>query len=616
MKIQYIIFNPSYPSRGYYTKYTVMAMNTLESGPKLDWTRDNQMYERYRIWRKKVEFIFCSALADSTPKQLVSYLKYWMGDQGIPLIEKWESTGKLDYSNAKETSATEGGRRRALSSGYKLQTYWDLLDEEFKPKGNKLLSIIELWTRSKQGDKNLNQWLTQIYNLVNICKYPENSTDRIIRDVLIVGCNSNHVRDKIIRQGEAVTLNQVIEILQTEESTHSTMQQIQSYDKKSTGSIYYQTYDSRSKKSKVSNEQSSSSSPTGSKKKCFRCGENFSRQHMKECRAQDVTCNGCGIKGHLKKCCKKSGNFPKDSNRQNNQSSSTGPGKMNIASTLPHTEADFFDEKGVLKEYNPQNRQQHTGSMYVLKKFQGNPNDILFSDNGVEIQHSVSDPDPAPIPTPDFPFQEFPLTEVVKQSQIDYYSISDTSDRRECSFSTKKAHTSTNSSLKSVQNWSSSGLINSTHEEMRENRDLTVSTTPTQSVRDSNTIPIPDNSTTRKSDTRITTGIMTDTFSEETDVTAIHAEIPEELQMHSNNYRSVSPTDTQALTALQHLISDDFQAKNTHSTQRKREETPDTRSIQRKGENETFRLIQKIHNQLQEVQWDLQRLHSLHKYKN
>ena len=567
-------------------------MSTLESGPKLDWTRDNQMYECYRIWRKKVEFIFCSALADSTPKQLVSYLKYWMGDQGIPLIEKWESTGKLDYSNAKETPATEGGRRRALSSGYKVQTYWDLLDEEFKPKGNKLLSIIELWTRSKQGDKPLNLWLTQIYNLVNICKYPEDSTDRIIRDVLIVGCNSNHARDKIIRQGEAVTLNQVIEILQTEESTHSTMQQIQGYDKKSTGSIYYQTYDSRSKKSKVSNEQNSSSSPTGSKKKCFRCGENFSRQHMKECRAQDVICNGCGIKGHLKKCCKKSGNFPKDNSNQQNQSPSTGPGKMNIASALPQTEADFFDEKGLPKQYIPQN--QHTGSMYVLKKFQGKPNDdILFSDNGVEIQHSASDP--TPIPTPDFPFQEFPLTEVVKQSQIDISSISDTLDLRECRNSTKKAPTSTDFSLKSVQNCSSD-------KEMAFSRDLTVSTAPTQSSRDSNTISISDNSTTRESNpgiiTRITTGIMTDT-----PTTAIH----------SNNHRSVIPTDTQALTVLQDLVSDDSQAKNTPSTQRKRE---DTHSIQRKGEDETFQLIQKIHNQLQQVQWDLQRLHSLHKYKN
>ena len=476
-----------------------------------------------------------------------------------------------------------------------------------------------MWTRSKQGDKPLNQWLTQVYNLVNICKYPEDSTDRIIRDVLIVGCNSNHARDKIIRQGEAITLNQVIEILQAEESAYSTMQQIQGYEKKPPASIYYQSYDSRSKKSKTpSNEQnSSSSSPTGSKRICFRCGEPFSRQHMKECRAQNVTCNGCGIKGHLKKCCKKSGNFPKDiSNRQNQSSPSTGPSRMNFASTAP-LEADFFDEKGTLKQYIPQNQQQHTGSMYVLKKFQGNPkDDFLFSDNGVEIQHSASDPDPAPIPTPDFPFQEFPLTEVVNQSQIDISSISDTSDPRETSNSSRKATKSTDLPLKS-------GLANRSHEEMTEYRDLTVSDKHTQSSRDSNTISISDNSATREPNpginTGITTGIMTDTpstpttFPVEADVTAIPAEISERLQMHSSNYRSVIPTDTQALTVLKNLISDDFQAKNTHSTQRKGEETPDTRSdIQ----DEAFQLIQKIYNQLQEVQWDLQRLHSLHKYKN
>ena len=404
----------------------------------------------------------------------------------------------------------------------------------------------------------------------------------------------------------------MIEILQAEETAYSTKQQIQGYDKKSTGSIYYQSYE-KSKKSKApSNEQNSSSSPTGSKKKYFRCGEPFSRQHMKECRAQNVTCNGCGIKGHLKKCCKKSGNFPNDDSKRQNQSSSTDPSRMNFASTLPQTEAEFFDEKGLLKEYNPQVPQQHTGSMFILKKIQDPSNAILLSEDGVEIQHSVSGPDPAPIPTPDFPFQEFPLTEVVNQSQIDYFSISDATDPRECSNSSRKATKSTDLPLKS-------GLNSSTHEELREIKGSAVSTAPTQSSRDSNTISIPDNSTTRKSTPGITTGIMTDTpstpttFSVETDVTAIPAEIPEEVQMHSNNYRSVMPTDTQALTALQNLISDDFQAKNTHSTQRKGEETPDTRS---NAQDETFQLIQKIHNQLQQVQWDLQRLHSLHKYKN
>ena len=452
-----------------------------------------------------------------------------------------------------------------------------------------------MWTRSKQGDKPLNQWLTQVYNLVNICKYPEDSTDRIIRDVLIVGCNSNHARDKIIRQGEAVTLNQVIEALQTEESTHSTMQQIQEYQRKPTASIHYQAYDSRSKKSKTpSNEQNSSSSSssdsTESKKQCFQCGEPFSRKHMKECIAQNVTCNGCGIEGHLKKCCKKSGNFPKDSNRQNQ--SSTGSTKMNYVHTapLPQTEVDFFDEKGLLKEYRPpvqqqqQQQYQQMGGMFALRKIP-------------IIPSSVSDPVPDPVPTPNFPFQEFPLTEVVTQSQIDSSSISDMLDPRESSNSLRKATKSTDLPLKS-------GLNSSSDKEMRENRDPTISEKHIQSSRDSSTISIPDNSTPRKSISGTMNGT---TFPVETDVT----EAPEEVQ--SSNNRSVMPTNVQALTVLQSLVSDDFQVKNTHSTQRKGEDTPDT---QRKGEDEAFQLIQKIHNQLQQVQRDLQRLHSLHKYKN
>ena len=162
---------------------------------------------------------------------------------------------------------------------------------------------------------------------------------------------------------------------------------------------------------------------------------------------------------------------------------------------------------------------------------------------------------------------------------------------------------------------------------MRENRDLTVSDKHTQSSRDSSTISISDNSATRESIPGITPRIMTDTpntpstpttFSVEADVTDIPGE---EIQMHSSNYRSIIPTDIQALTALQSLVSDDFQAKKTHSTQRKGEETPDTCPDTRPDtcsdiQDEAFQLIQKIHNQLQQVQWDLQRLHSLHKYKN
>ena len=497
-----------------------------------------------------------------------------MGDEGLPLIEKWETTGKLDYSNANTSPAKEGGRSRPLSSGFKLETYWKLLEEEFKPKGNKLLSIIELWTHGNQGSKTLNDWLTYIHNLVEACNYGD-STDRIIRDVLIIGCESSNAKDKIIRRGETITLNEVIEILQTEASTNSTLRQFQEIQNKSVQSVNYVSYNSRSKKSKKpSNEQNSSSTgPTDPKnRKCFRCGEPFSRKHLKECRAQNVTCDGCGIKGHYKKCCKKTGSFPRDNSNRENQSSSTG--NMRFAAAVP-AEADYFDERGIYKEYRPTMMQQQIGSMNILRKVHNNA--ILISEDGT-----------GSVPTPDFPFIEFPSTEVVIQSQIDSSSISDTLLPRENTNSSSKAFQEARSALKSVQNCPS---YEETLEEMREIRDPAVSLKHSQSTRDPTTISIADNSNFRKS----TTGTNADISTAETSVSFAT----------ETKSRSIMPTDDQALMALQDLLSDDFQSKKSNSLQRKGEDKND----------ETFQLIQKIHNQLQQVQCDLQKLHSLHKYE-
>ena len=149
------------------------------------------------------------------------------------------------------------------------------------------------------------------------------------------------------------------------------MQQIQDFQNKPVQQINYTAYDARSKKSKKTSSKQNSSSSTGStesKRKCFQCGEPYSRKHLEECKAKNVTCNACGIKGHLQRCCKKSGNFPKDNSNRQNQSSSTGPNRMNYAAAVP--EADFFDEKGYPKEYRPLAAQQQIGSMNVLRMVQ------------------------------------------------------------------------------------------------------------------------------------------------------------------------------------------------------------------------------------------------------
>ena len=129
---------------------------------------------------------------------------------------------------------------------------------------------------------------------------------------------------------------------------------------------------------------------------------------------------------------------------------------------------------------------------------------------------------------------------------------------------------------------------------MREIRDPTVSSKHSQSTRDPTTITNPGNSNFRKS----TPGTNSDIS------TALPVESNVSFATEAES-RSIMPTDDQALMALQSLLSDDFQSKKYNSLQRKGEDKKD----------EAFQLIQKIHNQLQQVQFDLQKLHSLHKYE-
>ena len=106
-----------------------MAMGILETGPKLDWTRDNKIFDCYQVWKEKVELIFSSALAECTPEQ-VSYLRYWMGDQGIPLVKKWTALGKLDFSSPVEIPGGDGSRKKPISIGFVLKNYWNLLEAD------------------------------------------------------------------------------------------------------------------------------------------------------------------------------------------------------------------------------------------------------------------------------------------------------------------------------------------------------------------------------------------------------------------------------------------------------------------------------------------------------
>ena len=155
----------------------------MELGPKLDWTRDHRCYERFLDWKREVELLFNSALTKASSAEKSSYIQLWMGKESYPIVRKWTAENKLDFTRR---IAADGN---PVSSGFLPETYFTLLEAEFKPKANRIISIIHLWTQVKQGNAELNEWISRIINLVEECGYTEKN--RIIRDALIVGTISD-----------------------------------------------------------------------------------------------------------------------------------------------------------------------------------------------------------------------------------------------------------------------------------------------------------------------------------------------------------------------------------------------------------------------------------------
>ena len=136
---------------------------------------------------------------------------------------------------------------------------------------------------------------------------------------------------------------------------NSTMQKINyvSYEKKkSKGSKNKQKFQNNSNGSSSSSSGQKQDS-TGPGKLCYQCKKPYTKGHENVCKARNVKCDGCGTIGHYKMACKKSGNFPQKSYSNPQNSNSTG--RMNVAAAVKEAalNADFFDEKGLLKEYQP-----------------------------------------------------------------------------------------------------------------------------------------------------------------------------------------------------------------------------------------------------------------------
>ena len=264
-----------------------LGQDPVFHGPKLDWTQDHKSYDRFKDWEREVKLLLESVYAATTNVYKSRLVQLWIGKESFPLVKMWEDASDLPRENAGD-------------AGNLPATYFNKLDAFFKPKQNTMMAIREVWNNFQQGNEELNSWIARISNAFQLCNHHELPEDMNIKDrldILLSGCNSHKAKTRIMKEGSDITLDQVKNILQEE-------RQATQFKAKP---VHYVKYDAKKgKKGKKPSHKAEShgKKPDSKGKKCFRCGEAFSKDHTDHCKAKNALCRSCNKVEHYQKCCK------------------------------------------------------------------------------------------------------------------------------------------------------------------------------------------------------------------------------------------------------------------------------------------------------------------------
>ena len=205
-----------------------MSLAGMDLGPKMDWTLDNGLYQRFKVFKERCIDILSGPL-HATPEET----RYIICD-----VEQGKKVPNL-FPNGLQKEKIRDDDEEATSKK-KLRTYWQFFEDYTKPRSNSLIAAVEL-KRLFQGSMTLEQFVTKGTLLVDEARYPAGEKDRMVHDTLIAGISNDVVHGKIIKKGPDVRLAHVLEISRLETATQQLLSQMSStkpivnyvrYDKK------------------------------------------------------------------------------------------------------------------------------------------------------------------------------------------------------------------------------------------------------------------------------------------------------------------------------------------------------------------------------------------------
>ncbi|CAB4039010.1 Hypothetical predicted protein, partial [Paramuricea clavata] len=157
----------------------------------------------------------------------------------------------------------------------------------------------------KQNNRPLDEFLTEANLLTQNSGYPDEIHDKLMRDALVFGVDSDTVRKKCIAEGNELTLIKAREIARTEEATRQQLKvmtsdisnpiQVDSLQKNRRGNM-------NRGKTKPLYDRQKGYKMKWDKPVCTRCG-NTTHNKDQKCPAIKAQCFGCKKTGHYQNMC-------------------------------------------------------------------------------------------------------------------------------------------------------------------------------------------------------------------------------------------------------------------------------------------------------------------------
>ena len=222
----------------------------------------------------------------------------------IDSFEMFSIASKLDNEDDKVQRATllhlEGPAVQTVPSNLtgdktSIKNVKDRLTEFFAPKGNKWAERYRFKCRVQQPHQSTDKFLSDLRKLGSTCSFAD--LDEQIISQTIKKCHNPKIREKLLTEGDGLTLEKAMTVARTFEQTQESAAIMNSSTLSVSKSVH--------KQSKKPSIPKSKSEKGNSDHKCFARGKTRHIRGAPECKAKNVTCRFCTRKGHFDSVCRK-----------------------------------------------------------------------------------------------------------------------------------------------------------------------------------------------------------------------------------------------------------------------------------------------------------------------